>query len=263
MAGAFGVVGGRLVQPPRTYDAIGNWYTNTVTSGAANAKGSWVQVVSSMPEAATAVNLNISGIGSSNANTAGVVDIGIGPSGSEVVVASNIAVGMALIIEFVVPLAIPAGSRVALRHQNAANARASTIRSQFMRNGPISFPPSSVDVIGVTSATSRGTALATSGWTTIVASTSQAYQAVVPVFSAGGTTSITATTGSSLIAYGASGSEVQVNANFTITTTSEVITSINGAGWDCGACPAGTRISGRKGGNTNIEVCIIGVPYST
>lgn len=261
MPGTLGVVGGRIIMPPNPYSPASVWYSTSPTAGTVNNKGSWNQVVAATTGPTTAIGLTVNGVGASSSNRAALLDIGVGPSGSEVVVAGNIAVGMASLIEFLVPVAIPQGSRVALRHQNATSGAAMNVRTQFMNGGPLPFPPSSVDVLGTNPSTSRGATVSNTAWTEVV-TTSVAYQAVVAVWSAGGTTALQATTGSSLVAYGAAGSEVQVNATYVATTTAEIITAINGAGWDCGACPAGTRISGRKSGNTNIELCIIGVPYA-
>jgi hypothetical protein len=100
----------------------------TVTAGAtAHTKGGWTQLIASTPYDAYGIWIGIDGIGLSAAATPYLVDIGVGPAGSELVIVPNLdvwgadpaaAVGQNP-HQFWFPVYIPAGSRIAARSQSA------------------------------------------------------------------------------------------------------------------------------------------------
>jgi len=113
----------------------------TVTAGAtAHTKGSWTQLISSTSHDAYGIWIGIDGIHVSAAATPYLVDIGVGPAGSEQVIIPNLDVWGADATAaglnphlFWFPVYIPAGSRVAARSQSATANK--TCRVMVMLDG--------------------------------------------------------------------------------------------------------------------------------
>ncbi len=199
----------------------------TVTASATpHAKGAWTQLVASTSGAANLLSFVVT----CNANatdTATLLDVGIGAAGSETVIIPDIAVGGTLQMPIQVPVKIPSGTRIAFRAQSAVASRAVTLLAgSYLADysNDAALIPTSVDVLGVDTATSTGTAMSGSSgtWVQIVASTTKDYIAfdVVP--------SVTDTdTASGAITYelgvGAAGSEQTIGQITARTTISEQI----------------------------------------
>jgi hypothetical protein len=184
----------------------------------AHTKGAWTQVIASTSADTSFLVLTAGAISASATNTATLLDIATGASGSESLVASNIAVGGARTAgtivtgaSFGIPLKIPSGTRVAARIQSVVTGgKTAVLQSAFIDAGDYATAPTTVDVIGGDTATSQGISFSGSSgtWVQATASTSQAYRAVVYVPSTHSTDIATITLTAS-IGVGAAGSEVE------------------------------------------------------
>jgi hypothetical protein len=160
---------------------------------AAHTKGAWTELIASTTSNASLLVCIVLGIGSTSTNTASLIDIGFGASGNETAIASNIAVGGANTTSalgvgalFSIPLQIPSGTRISARIQSIiTGGKTATVRCFVLDNGDYASAPTSVDVIGSNSATSKGTEFSGSSgtWNEAIASTSRDYRAVGFVYS--------------------------------------------------------------------------------
>jgi hypothetical protein len=160
--------------------------TVTVTaSTAAHTKGAWTELIASTTSVVTALQVIVGGISQSTINTATLLDIGIGASGSEIAIAENIAVGGAVRtatldldgISMLLPCDIPSGARISARIQSVVTGGKTAsviVRTQNLGS------PTDIEVLGADVVTSQGASLAgaSGSWTEIVASTSVSYKAV-------------------------------------------------------------------------------------
>jgi hypothetical protein len=191
----------------------------TVTASAStNSKGAWAEIISSTSANASLMLVFVRGLGANTVNTAALLDIGTGASGSETAIVSNVAVGShgagfsvstsgeAPVL--VIPFKVPSSTRLSARIQCATASRTANVFIAVADYGDYGTAPTSVDVIGGNTANSEGVGLATSGtWTEITASTSRAYRAVVMVPSMASTARGSSQNGTYEVAVGASGSE--------------------------------------------------------
>lgn len=130
-----------------------------ITSGAANTKGSWTELIASTAFNATGIVVQISHGAAVNY----LIDIGIGAGGSEVVLIPDIAVtpnttGPSGHMRLLFPIALPAGTRIATRCQ--ASTGSSLIRvSGYLLGGGFALPAplGRVTAYGISTSTSRGT----------------------------------------------------------------------------------------------------------
>lgn len=99
--------------------------TQITSSASANTKGSYAEIVSSTPNAAAGFVLLLYAESSNNRDH--LVDIAIGGSGSEQVIIANLpyctAGGDSLTMGVYVPIAIPAGTRLAARNQSSSGSQ--------------------------------------------------------------------------------------------------------------------------------------------
>jgi hypothetical protein len=237
----------------------------TVTgSASANTKGAWTELIASTSADGDFITLGSTNIGSGATNSATLIDIGVGAAGAEVAVASNIAIGSWVDMSANIPLKIASGSRVAARIQSVQTSKSAVIRCQVFSSGSYADAPSSVDVIGTSTANSEGTTmLSTNAWVQLVASTSQAYSALVAIPSM--TDNVTAgLTVNYSVGQGSAGSETVIGTFSVLTTTGEVV--LPGAVMSpmvfAGPFPAGTRLVGRAdaAAGTDMDLCVIGIP---
>lgn len=197
----------------------------------AHTKGAWTQIIASTSANASLLLLNIGSIATTATNTASLVDIATGASGSETAVISNIAVGGAAIIGsnitgccVAIPLKIPSGTRLSARMQSVVTGgKTGVLACAILDAGDYSTAPTSVDVIGSDTATSQGVSFSGSSgsWTEAIASTSQAYRAVAAVFSMHSNDIATFNTTTMEIGVGASGSEVSFGSTRVLYQNSE------------------------------------------
>lgn len=168
--------------------------TVTITaSSTTHTKGAWSQLVASTSANASYIVVEVGGNASAATNNAGLLDIGIGASGSEVPIIENVAIGGAAagvarcVFVFGVPIKIASGTRIAARFQSVVSSKTATVLVSTFDMGDYDYAPSAVDTIGADTATSSGTAMsgASGTWVQITASTANAYKGfvVVPSFS--------------------------------------------------------------------------------
>lgn len=161
---------------------------------AAHTKGAWSQIIASTSANVSFVWVRVSSVNTTGANTATLIDLGTGASGSEVAFASNIAVGGASGVNaatlqaviFGIPVKIASGTRIAARIQSVVTGgKTGAVEIFATDTGDYATTPTTVDVIGTDTATSQGTSFsgASGTWVEGIASTSQAYRAVAVVLS--------------------------------------------------------------------------------
>lgn len=197
--------------------------TTITASATINTKGSWSQVIASTASPGDILKLTID-VDASTINTAMLIDIGFGGSGSEVVVIPNVTVAAWNSNTIEVPIKVPQGTRIAARCQAAVASRTGTITIAVVDSNSYEFAPTSVDILGANTATSLGTALGSAGgYNQIVASTTKDYQSFILLISVGDST-MTTTTGYAYIGIGAAGSEAQLFGYFWNSTSLEAIT---------------------------------------
>jgi hypothetical protein len=201
-----------------SYTLVDNGSLVTVTANtAAHTKGSYSELIASTSANAGLLVLMVQDISASSTNTATLIDIATGASGSETVIISNLAVGGALTtagptgVVVSIPFQIPSGTRLSARIQSVVTG-GKTATAQvvlFDVGGDYATAPTSVDVITGDTATSQGISFsgASGTWVQAIASTSRAYRAVAIVPSTHNT-SIALITPQLDVAIGASGSEV-------------------------------------------------------
>lgn len=138
--------------------STGGVSTLVTSSATANTKGSWSQLFAATSFDATALLLHVS---NQFNDTKYLVDIGLGAAGSEIVIAPNLLFGLAtgVCVSLLLPLAVPAGSRVAARSQDNFGSSVSYISGTLLAGGWMGLPAFS-------SLTDYGTATASSGGTT-------------------------------------------------------------------------------------------------
>ncbi len=189
-------------------------------SGSANTKGSWTELIASTAFDGSALIVNL------RTPTAGVdmlVDIGIGASGSEVVLipnakADNGSGGAVRASQTIWPIAVPAGSRLSARLQ--ATTGSSTCRAQVLLLGQGfagSTPAARVTDYGINTADSGGVSIDPGGtantkgsYAQIVASTTNPIKYLVLGFGNAVNTTRVATGWLVDVAVGAGGSETIV-----------------------------------------------------
>jgi hypothetical protein len=242
---------------------------NVTTGGTAHTKGSWFQLIASTSANASLLVLRVDGISINATNTAALLDIGIGASGSETVIIPDVAVGGATAnITVAVPFQIPSGTRIAARAQSAATTRQFRCDPFLYDDGKYSIAPTSVDVITTDPATSKGIEFSGSSntWVEAIASTTRAYRGVclVPSVHDADTSNLTATTLE--VGVGSAGNEVAFGTMRLDFLNSESVRgqfpgfSLFGRG---SVIPAGSRLAVRHQLTTNPTrhgFCLIGIP---
>lgn len=246
----------------------------TVTADVSiHTKGAWTEVIASSSGVADLVYLYVSNSSAAVA-TQGLLDVGVGAAGSEVVVISNAVGGSINLVNAVVgvtpgvnpaqifPVNIPAGSRVAVRIQNVVSSRTAGVSVSLLYSGqPV---PSTLDTIGDNTATSRGTNLPTNDtYVELVASTSKTYRGIVMVCCTAGTV-IAGESSIYALAVGGSGSEVVLGTATMASSVSEF------SGYQqnqppfiyYGYIPAGSRLAVKQSvGRAYRDVILYGIPF--
>jgi hypothetical protein len=206
-----------------------NWYedgspaivntSSTVTltaNSSAHTKGSWSQVIASTSGNVSLLYVSVGGVAIAG-DSATLLDLGTGASGSEVAFASNIAVGGATFsgglagVIIPIPVKIASGTRIAARIQSVVTGgKTATVQIFAFDAGDYATTPATVDVIGTDTATSKGTDFTGSSgtWVQATSSTSRAYRAVALVLSTHDASISNIANGVYEIGVGASGSEV-------------------------------------------------------
>jgi hypothetical protein len=243
----------------------------TVTaSSTTHTKGAWTEIIASTSVDCSLLCIAIAGVNINNTNTASLLDIGTGASGSETAIISNVAVGGAagsdfttpIAIAFEVPFKIASGTRISARMQSLVASRTGVVRIAASSSGDYATAPTAVDVIGPSTATSDSVAL--TGLTTyaqVTASTSQAYRAIAVVPSLATATASSATE-TMTVAVGASGSEVDfATLPFRRSSTEFVAMQTPYLSLFARNIPSGSRLAvkGSASGN-GVQCTLIGIP---
>jgi hypothetical protein len=243
----------------------------TITANSsAHTKGSWSQLIASSSANASLVWVRVSNVVSNGNNTATLLDIGTGASGSEAALIENIAVGGAVATisqagyVFAVPIKVASGTRISARIQSVVTGgKTAVVQAKLYDTGDYTTAPTSVDTIGSDTATSAGTVMAAANtYAQLIASTSRAYRAVVLLPSVSG-----ADTGSFnaefTLGKGASGSEVTLDIKPANYLNSESVGIIENP-LITAPIASGTRLAAKISGPTsnfsNYAVCLIGIP---
>jgi hypothetical protein len=281
-------MGALKVKKNGTFQAVGGegpWYSTlpgapsntgsaSVPAGtsAAHTKGAWTELIASTSALTTALLVRVTGVANTATDTAGLIDIGVGAAGSETAVIPNVAVGGASSandggVYFMVPVKVASGSRISARYQSKnTDNRTATVEVFAFNVGGSDAVPTSVDVLGTSTATSEGTAMSgVSGtYVQVTASTSAAYRALVVVPSSSAT-SIGTIGINYTVAAGAAGSEVDIGTIRVLTSSNESVASYQNGMLSVFPCviPSGTRVSVKHNiGSSpgNYDVCVIGIP---
>lgn len=190
----------------------------TVTSfGTANTVGTYAQLTASTPFQVGAIWMFIAqtGLASSALNIQGLMDIGVGAAGSEVVLVSSIGVGgVGPFTGYRLPLSVPEGKRLAVRTQTATANRSCTVGMVLMGGGQGLNSASSAVTYGAVTSGSRGTILTApasvntdAAWTVISTAISAPMRWLMIGLCAPNTATATAADGFLDIGIGPSGQE--------------------------------------------------------
>jgi hypothetical protein len=241
----------------------------TVTANtSAHTKGSWSQLIASTSANVSLIYLSVNSVNTSATNTATLLDIATGASGSETAIASNIAVGGASFsIVIPLPVKIASGTRVSARIQSVVTGgKTAALVPIFLDGGDYATSPTTVDVIGADTANSKGISFsgASGTWVEATASTSQAYRAVVLVPSMHDADIATIANTVMEVGVGASGSEVSFGSTYNSFVNTEQVTT---AGINFGLfgrrIPSGSRLAVKHNISTNpgrYGFTLIGIP---
>jgi hypothetical protein len=242
-------------------------------SATAHTKGAWAQLIASTAAEAGLMMIRAESVSTAATETSMLLDIGVGASGSETPIMENLAIGGASASSSAsngllapLPVRIPSGSRVSCRIQALIPSDTCTVSATLFAVNARQMLPTSVDVIGTDTATSRGTAFAgaLNAWTQITASTSQRYRALFAVPSVIGTDIISFNRDLE-IAIGPAGSEVEIGRVYVDFRNTESVFHDSRFFYAPIACdiPAGSRLSVRTPVSANPDrygVCLVGIP---
>jgi hypothetical protein len=249
---------------------IDNTSVTLTANSSAHTFGAWTQVIASVPENTSMIIVDVSGIGVTTVNTASIISIGIGASGSETEL-FNFACGSATTalagaisgLQFVIPVQINSGSRIAARLQSiVTGGKTATIKIKTFDANEYDFiyQPQKYDSLGVDLATSRGTNVAASNtYTEIVASTSNIYRGVCVIPSVATDNAGNVTNHTMSLGVGPSGSEVQIGSlSYQVASNETLYSSPNF--FMPALIPAGSRIAVRQSSTaTFVDASVIGV----
>jgi hypothetical protein len=248
---------------------VDSGYITVTGSSTIHTKGAWTQLVSSTASQSALAILSFANVGAAATNTSTLVDIGVGGAGSESVVIPNIAVGGCNIGPVsLVPIRIPAGSRVAARCQSLVSSKAISVRIYLFSHTDSARCPTSLNAIGADTATSAGVALsgASGSWTEIAAETAADFQALTLVPSSSSTAGNSGNWRMTL-GIGAAGSEVELCTMVVNQTANPVVQATSGDNFAATPAglfvPTGTRIAVRHNITSNpgrLSAMVLGVP---
>lgn len=195
--------------------------------GSANAKGSWVQIVSSTTDATDLMVVQLAMDSGSGGGQCFLVDIGMGGVGSEVVIVPNLLLDCSRGIgqngfTLALPIEIPSGVRISARCQEPGGAGSRSVNVGLtLYSGGWNMDKAvagSVVDYGTNTGTSNGTLIDQGGtagtfgsWVQLTASTSVDHNTLSMVFGLDQQTSAPATSNFEVeIAIGGSGSEQRI-----------------------------------------------------
>jgi hypothetical protein len=262
-----------LILSNNTANADGN--ASFTTGATTHTKTAWAQVFSSTARRSGLLSIHVQQTNVSGANNSTLIDVATGASGSETAILENLAVGGASAVggagayvgtTLFLPVQIAAGSRVSVRGQTAVASRNVTIHMALFDLRSAAILPTSVDVIGTSTATSAGTVMsgASGTWVQITASTSRLYRAILVIPSVGSTAMTTASTDMD-VGVGAAGSETVIGTvPMRFTSTEQATNPVESPYFPMAAnVAAGSRLAVRHRLASNpggAAVCLVGIP---
>jgi hypothetical protein len=258
-------IDGRIAFPK----VLATTITTAVADSVAHTKGAWTEVIASADDDYDGVIVMPFNNLSTNARQS-LFDIGIGASGSEVVVVANSVAGATSTNgyganrgEYYYPVSIPKGSRVAFRVQSVATSVSVQFTSAWVRTGFSS--PSSLVTYGANTATSRGTNLPTDDtYVELVASTAEEFQGLVGVPLIATNNTVTAEV-TYTVGIGPSGSETVLDT-FLVRSQNTETGGYAFAQYPFvyyGKIPAGSRLAVKQStGATTRDVILHGIPVT-
>lgn len=241
--------------------------TSVFTGGSANTKGSWTQITAATTADACLLIVQFAPFD----DPPFAVDIGVGASGSEVTIASNLVLNSTTnSTEYMIPCQIPAGARIAARAQAPGVSFEMTL-SVIAFDGSFSMYEgyAGIDSIGFNTATTTGTVLTASNtpytkgsYVQLTASTSRDYAGLIVGYDSG--TTVTDFNYFLIdIAIGASGSEIVILPNLIWNYNASTITGDPpNSPFIPISVPSGTRLSARATttfGNVGTTAVAVGV----
>lgn len=233
---------GPNVESYATRTTTRNTFQNLVT-GAANTKGAWVQLVSSLPYPTSRILVTVGSSFVAATNTSSLVDIGIGAAGSEQVIIADLGAGYAESVsvaphQYDLPFVIPAGIRVAARAQSVTATKTIVITFEGYGGSPNegSSPYTSCETFGANTATSQGITLTpglanvAGAWAVLSAATTNPISGVFVGAQGAGNTNLTAADVLVELGVGAASSEVSLTSGLYLrVSASELLYSPVGA----------------------------------
>jgi hypothetical protein len=155
--------------------------TSVAASATVNAVGNWVQIYTAVPFPVFGmlVHLGQTGIATSAQNSQTLLDVGVGASGQEQVLVSDVAIGGSLpFTTWQIPMSVSAGARIAVRLRSAVASKTCTIGISVYGGGSGLESGYKAVTYGAVTASSRGTILTAPGvinteaaWTVITTAT--------------------------------------------------------------------------------------------
>lgn len=166
-------------------------------SATPNSEGAWTQIVASAPFDVAAVLVNLQPKDNESSSRSYLLDIGVGAAASEQAVIPDLFFGNTATTStaapgvqqsVLIPVAIPAGARIAARLQASAASMTATLGLELLGAGFLHHASfGGIDALGIDAANSRGTRLTTSAsintkgsWAQLIASTARDYRAILP-----------------------------------------------------------------------------------
>lgn len=265
---------GRWLNPPlpsvRYIAQIRAPMTTPVTLTAdtnAHTYGAWSEVIASVANDSSMLTIRIGNVRTNGVSTQSLISIGTGSAGNEVefaVFAVGAGGDTATSLQFQLPFRLLSGTRIAARIQSVVTGgKTGTISIQTCDVDPYFFGATNttVDSLGINTATSRGTNIAASNsYTQIVASTTQTYRGLIVIPSAT-SGNMQVDIASMTVGVGGSGTEVDLGATVFETNAGETIFSHHQSLFIPAVIPAGSRIAVKQSTiRTYLDATVIGVP---
>jgi hypothetical protein len=251
--------------------AMGGQITTTslltsVTAGAANVLGNWVQLYPSTPFPASGmvVHLGQTGLATAAQNSQTLLDVGVGTSGAEQVIVGDMAIGGSLpFASWLIPVAVGQGQRIAVRLRSAVASKACTMGVSIYGGGGGLEGGYKGVTYGQVTASSRGTILTAAGatntesaWVQLTASTTARIGWLIVGLASPNSATATAQNGLLDIGVGAAASEVPIindipfatSANESIDHAHPLTYAVN--------IPAGQRLAARYRGTSTTAAAL-------
>ena len=239
-------------------------------SATPHAVGAWTELIASTSGPVDWLQIHAVGTFTSATDTSSLVDIGIGPAGSETIIASSLPSGFReplsaaglIPTPAMFPVTIPKGTRISCRAQALIASDTVTVYTetyfQGLRCGSV------VDTYGANTASSRGTNMPTSNtYVELTAATTQPYQALVVLPAMGGSNS---TAGASVTYTLGAGPAAAETTLLTVGVRSSIGESVTMESRPVaiysGHVPAGTRLAGKQSVGVNYrDMIVLGIRY--